>query len=61
MVVETFGLQKFKSDNFVFYKNSSSSIILLVVYVDDIIIIGSDFKVYYLLNLFFTVSFTQRI
>ena len=42
--VETFGMQKGKSDHSVFYKNSSSSIILLVVYVDDIVINGSDFK-----------------
>ena len=40
--VEKFGLQKSKSDNFVFYRNSSSGIILSVVYVDDIVIIGSD-------------------
>ena len=33
--VEKFGLQKNKSDHFVFYRNSSSGIILLVVYVDD--------------------------
>ena len=42
-VVETFGMQKSKSDHSVFYKNSSSVIILLV-YVDDIVIIGSDSK-----------------
>ena len=59
--VETFGMQKNKSDHYVFYKNSSSGIILLVVYVDDIVIIGSDSKVYYLSNPFFTISFTQRI
>ena len=41
-VVEKFGLQKSKSDHFVFYRNSSSSIILLVVYVDNIVITGSD-------------------
>ena len=40
--VEKFGLQKSKSDNFVFYRNSNSGIILLVVYVDDIVITGSD-------------------
>ena len=43
-VVETFGMQKSKSDHSVFYKNSSYGIILLVVYVDDIVIIGSNFK-----------------
>ena len=43
-VVETFGMQKSKSDNSVFYKNSSYDIILLVVYVDDIITTGSDSK-----------------
>ena len=59
--VETLGMQKSKSDHSVFYKNSSSSIILLVVYVDDIVITGRDSKVYYLLNSFFKVSFTQRI
>ena len=42
--VETFGMQKNKSDHSVFYKNSSSGIILLVVYVDYIVIIGSDSK-----------------
>ena len=31
-VVETFGMQKSKSDHFVFYKNSGSCIILLVVF-----------------------------
>ena len=58
--VETFGMQKSKSDHSVFYRNSSSGIILLVVYVDDIVM-GVTSKVYYLLNLFFTISFTQRI
>ena len=43
-VVETFGMQKSKSDNSVFYKNSNSSIIIRVVYVDDIVITRSDFK-----------------
>ena len=42
--VETFSMQKSKSDHSVFYKNSSSCIILLVVYVDDIVITGSDSK-----------------
>ena len=41
--VEKFGLQKSKSDHFVFYRNSSSGIILLLVYVDDIVITESDF------------------
>ena len=40
--IEKFGLQKSKSDHFVFYRNSSSSIILLVVYVDDIVITEND-------------------
>ena len=35
-------MQKSKSDQSVFYRNSSSGIILLVVYVDDIVIIASD-------------------
>ena len=39
--VEKFGLQKSKSDHFVFYQNSNSGIILLVVYVDDIVITES--------------------
>ena len=43
-VVETFGMQKSKSNHSVFYKSSNSSIILLVVYEDNIVIIGSDFK-----------------
>ena len=59
--VETFGMQKSKSDHSVFYKNSSFGIILLIVYVDDIVITGVTPKVYYLLNPFFIVSFTQRI
>ena len=42
--VEEFGMQKSKSDHFVFYRNSSLGIILLVVYVDDIVITGSDSK-----------------
>ena len=42
--VETFGMQKSKSDHSVFYKNSNSGIILLVVYVDDIVITRSDSK-----------------
>ena len=41
-VIEKFGMQKSKSDHFVFYRNSQAGIILLVVYVDDIIIIGND-------------------
>ena len=35
-------MQKSKSDNSVFYRNSHASIILLVVYVDNIIITGDD-------------------
>ena len=42
--VRTFGMQKSKSDNSTFYKNSNSCIILLVVYADDIVITGSDSK-----------------
>ena len=42
--VETFDMQKSKSDHSVFYKNSSFGIILLVVYVDDIVITESDIK-----------------
>ena len=42
--VEEFGMQKNKSDHFVFYRNSSLGIILLVVYVDNIVITGSDSK-----------------
>ena len=34
-VIETFGMQKSKFDNSVFYRNSQVGIILLVVYVDD--------------------------
>ena len=54
-------MQKSKTDHSVFYKNSSFCIILLVVYVDDIVITGMTPKVYDLKNLFFIVSFTQRI
>ena len=42
--VETFGMQKSKSDHSVFYKNSSYGIILLEMYVDGIVITRSDFK-----------------
>ena len=42
--IETFGMQKSKSDHCVFYKNSSFCIILLVVYVDNIVITRSDSK-----------------
>ena len=42
--VKTFGMQKSKSNHFVFYKNSTFCIILLVVYVDDIVITRSDSK-----------------
>ena len=40
--IKAFGMQKSKSDYFVFYKNSSYDIILLVVYVNDIVITVSD-------------------
>ena len=42
--IETFSMQKSKSNHSFFYKNSSSCIILLVVYMDDIVITGSDSK-----------------
>ena len=42
--VKTFGMQKSKSDHFIFYKNFNSNIILLVMYVDDIVITGSNSK-----------------
>ena len=42
--VETFGMQKSKSNHYVFYKNFSSGIILLEVYLDNIIITRSDSK-----------------
>ena len=41
-VIEKFGMQKGKSNIFVFYRNSQARIILLVVYVDDIIITRND-------------------
>ena len=41
-VIEKFGMQKSKSDHFVFYRNFQASIILLVMYVDYIIITGND-------------------
>ena len=41
-MIEKFGMQKSKSDHYVFYRNSQAGINLLVVYVDDIIIIGDD-------------------
>ena len=42
--IETFCMQKSKSDHNVFYKNTSSGIILLIMYVDDIVITGSNSK-----------------
>ena len=42
--IETFGMQKSKSDHSIFYKNFSYGIILLLLYVDDIVITGSDSK-----------------
>ena len=45
--VETFGMQKSKSDYSVFYRNSNFGIILLVVYVDDIVFIESDSKCFF--------------
>ena len=41
-MIEKFGLQKSKSYQSVFYRNSQAGIILLVVYVDDIVITGND-------------------
>ena len=41
-MIENFGMQKSKSNNSVFYRNSQADIILFVVYVDDIIITRSD-------------------
>ena len=51
--IETFGMQKSKSDHCVFYKNSSFGIILLVVYVDNIVITRSDSKGILSLKFFF--------
>ena len=58
--VEEFGMQKSKSDHFVFYRNSSSGIILLVVYVDDIVITGSDCKCISSLKSFFQNQFHTK-
>ena len=58
--IETFGMQKNKSDHSIFYKNSSSSIILLVVYADDIVITGSDFKGILSLKSFFHSQFHTK-
>ena len=41
-VIEKFGMQKSKSDHFVFYRNSQVGIILLVVYINDIFITSND-------------------
>ena len=60
LAVETFGMQKSKSDHSVFYKNSSSYIILLVVYVDDIIITGTDSKYILSLKSFFHSQFHTK-
>ena len=59
-VVKEFGMQKTKSDHFVFYRNSSSAIILLVVYVDDIVITGSDSKCISSLNSFLQSQFHTK-
>ena len=40
--IEKFGMQKRKSDHYVFYRNFEANIILLVMYVDDIVIIGCE-------------------
>ena len=58
--VEEFGMQKSKSDHFVFYRNSSLGIIMLVVYVDDIVITGSDSKGISSLKLFFQSQFHTK-
>ena len=58
--VDTFDMQKSKSDYFVFYKNSNSGIILLVVYVDDIVITGSDSKGILSLNSFLHSQFHTK-
>ena len=58
--VETFGMQKSKSDHSVFYKDSSFGIILLVVYVDDIVITRSDSKGILYLKLFFHCQFHTK-
>ena len=60
LAVETFGMQKSKSDYSVFYKNSSSYIILLVVYVDDIIITWTDSKYILSLKSFFHSQFHTK-
>ena len=58
--VEEFGMQKSKSDHFVFYRNSSLCIILLVVYVDNIVITGSDSKGISSLKSFFQSQFHTK-
>ena len=58
--VDEFGMQKSKSDHYVFYRTSSSGIIMLVVYVDDIVITGSDSKASHLLSPFFKANSIQR-
>ena len=60
-VVEAFGMQKSKFDHSVFYKNFSSGIILLICMRMTLSSLGVTPKVYYLLNPFFIVNFTQRI
>ena len=48
--VETFDMQKSKSNHSVFYRNSNFGIILLVVYVDDIVFIKSDSKCFFFIG-----------
>ena len=43
-IIETFGLQKCKSDHSAFYRKSNCGIIILVMHVDDIVITRSDSK-----------------
>ena len=58
--VETFDMQKRKSEHSVFYKNSSSGIILLVVYVNDIVITGRDSKGILSLKSFLHIQFQTK-
>ena len=59
-VIEKFGMQKSKSDHYVFYRISQAGIILLVVYVDDIIIIRNDIAGISLLKLFLHGQFHTK-
>lgn len=60
--IEKFGVQKSKSDHYVFYRQSDGDIILLVVYVDNIVITSSDSRgILSLKSFFHTQLYTKDL